>query len=198
MTTETTAAARPATRSTRRSNGSRTKRTRSTRGTTNASATSSSRSTTRASRRSGAASPTSTGPPTSIPRSWCASRNSPTDGLVRTAAELHGIAAREVGREGVHCARHRDVQGVAEPVHARRAGRDAHRRQARRGGAVDRRQVLRRDADDGRGAPHRGVRQVPRPQARRGVPDEPVPRAADRRAARGQPAGTSRTSACRS
>ena len=33
---------------------------------------------------------------------------------------------------GVHRARHRDVQGVAEPVHARRAGRDAHRRQARR------------------------------------------------------------------
>ena len=41
--------------------------------------------------------------------------------------------------------------------------------------------VLRVDADDGRGPPHRGVRQVPAHEARPGVPDEPVPRGADRR-----------------
>ena len=66
------------------------------------------------------------------------------------------------GEKEFTAARHRDVQGAAEPVHARRAGRDDGRGQDRRDGAVDRRQVLRGDPDDGRGAPHRGVRQVPR------------------------------------
>ena len=118
----------------------------------------------------------------------------PPAGLAHRRSRAHrrraeGVAARQVGRQGVHRAQHRDVQGVAEPVHARRAGRDAHRGQARGSGALDRRQVLRGDADDGRGAPHRGVRQVPRHEARRGVPDEPVPRAADRRVAPGQPLG---------
>ena len=85
--------------------------------------------------------------------------------------------------------RHRVVQGAAQPVHARRAGRHDGRRQDRRDRAVDRRQVLRRHPDHGRGPPHRGLRQVPARQARRGVPDEPVPRGADHGAARGQPLG---------
>ncbi len=54
-----------------------------------------------------------------------------------------------------------------QPVHARRAGRPDLHGQDRRDGAVDRRQVLRRHPGDGRGPPRRGVRQVPRHQARR-------------------------------
>ena len=53
------------------------------------------------------------------------------------------------------------------PVHARRAGRAALHRQDRRDRAVDRRQVLRRHPGDGRGPPRRGLRQVPRHEARR-------------------------------
>ena len=56
---------------------------------------------------------------------------------------------------------------AALAVHARRAGRAALHRAHRRDRAVDRRQVLRGDAGDGRGPPRRGVRQVPRREARR-------------------------------
>ena len=127
-------------------------------------------------------------------RSSAARRSSP-----RAAAERRRLAARDLGRArsspqlGIEI-----VQGPAQPVHARRAGRDDDRGQDRRDGAVDRRQVLRRHADDGRGPPHRGVRQVPPHQARRGVPDEPVPRGADRPRCSRTAAGTSPTSACRS
>ena len=50
----------------------------------------------------------------------------------------------------------------AVAVHARRAGRADLHRADRRDRAVDRRQVLRGDAGDGRGPPRRGVRPVPR------------------------------------
>ena len=48
--------------------------------------------------------------------------------------------------------------------------------QDRRDRPVDRRQVLRGDAGDGRGPPRRGVRQVPRHQARGPLPDQRAPR----------------------
>ena len=99
------------------------------------------------------------------------------------------LAHRLVGRQGADGARRRELQGAAQPVHARRAGRHDDRRQDRRDRSVDRRQVLRGHPDHGRGPPHRGLRQVPAHQAGRGVPDEPVPRGADHRAARGRAVG---------
>ena len=54
-----------------------------------------------------------------------------------------------------------------QPVPPRRAGRAAVHGEDRRDGAVDRRQVLRLDAGGGRGPPRRGVREVPRHEARR-------------------------------
>ena len=65
-------------------------------------------------------------------------------------------------------------------VHARRAGRAARDRADRRRDAVDRGQVLRRDAGDGRGAPRRGVRPLPAREAREAVPDQPAPEDAAR------------------
>ena len=76
-----------------------------------------------------------------------------------------------------------------EPVHARRAGRLGLHRQDRRDGAVDRRQVLRVDAGDGRGPSRRGVRQVPAGQAHRPLSDQRPPADAARRHHRGQPLG---------
>ena len=55
-----------------------------------------------------------------------------------------GITAGGVGRRGVPPARGGVVQGPAEPVHARGAGRHDDRGQVGGDGAVDRRQVLRR------------------------------------------------------
>ena len=71
---------------------------------------------------------------------------------------------------------------VVEPVAVppRRAGRAARDRADRRRGAVDRRQVLRRDAGDGRGAPRRDLRPLPARQDRQGVPDQPAPEDAAR------------------
>ena len=78
-----------------------------------------------------------------------------------------GSPVEKWGDEGVARVRHREPELDAEPVPARRAGRAAVHRQDRRDGAVDRRQVLRVDAGDGRGPPRRGVRAVPRREARR-------------------------------
>ena len=61
----------------------------------------------------------------------------------------------------------RGEQLDALAVHARRAGRADLHGQDRRDRPVDRRQVLRRHPGDGRGPPRRGLRQVPRHQARR-------------------------------
>ena len=58
----------------------------------------------------------------------------------------------------------------AEQLPARRAGRAHGRGAAGQRRAAHRRQVLRRDADHGRGAPRRGVRQVHQ-EARRGAAD---------------------------
>ena len=54
---------------------------------------------------------------------------------------------------------------------------------------MDRRQVLRRHPDHGRGPPHRGLRQVPATPSSASLPDGAVPRGADHGAARGQPLG---------
>ena len=80
---------------------------------------------------------------------------------------LHRLAGREVGRQGVARVRHREPELDAQPVHARRAGRAALHGEDRRDGAVVRRQALRVDAGDGRGPPRRGVRPLPRREARR-------------------------------
>ena len=59
----------------------------------------------------------------------------------------------------------------------------------RRDRPVDRRQVLRGDAGDGRGPPRRGVRQVPRREAVGPLPDQRAPEVAARRHPRRQPLG---------
>ena len=87
-----------------------------------------------------------------------------------------GTPLEQLGRQGVDRARRRVAELDAQPVHARRAGRAALHGQDRRDGAVDRRQVLRLDPGDGRGPPRRGVRQVPRHQADRPLPDQRPPR----------------------
>ena len=127
-------------------------------------ATSSSRSTTRRWRRSGTRSPTSTGRPTSTPSSW--SRTSPQQNVHRRARprRRRGRTARRSQRGARRSSPQLGIESLKaqlQPVHARRAGGDDGRGQDRRDRAVDRRQVLRRHADDGRGPPHRGVRQVP-------------------------------------
>ena len=66
---------------------------------------------------------------------------------------------------------------AVQPVPARRAGRDDLRGPHRRDGAGPRLEVLRRHADDGRGAPRRDVRPVPAGQGRAGLPDQPAPAA---------------------
>ena len=87
--------------------------------------------------------------------------------LARAAAEEPGSPLATWGEKEFVQLGHRVAEGVAQPVHARRAGGDDGRGQDRRDRAVDRREVLRGDPDDGRGAPHRGVREVPPHQARR-------------------------------
>ena len=109
-----------------------------------------------------------------------------------------GLAGEALRREGVAPGLRRDPELAAVAVHARRAGRAAVHRAHRRDGAVDRREVLRRDAGDGRGAPRRGVRALPRREARQPVRHQRQPQGHPRRHPRATRAGTSRTSACRS
>ena len=109
-----------------------------------------------------------------------------------------GLAGEALRRQGVAADLGRDPELAAVAVHARRAGRAAVHRAHRRDRAVDRREVLRRDAGDGRGAPRRGVRALPRREARQPVRDQPEPEGHPRRDPRATRAGTSRTSACRS
>ena len=103
--------------------------------------------------------------------------------------DLKGTPVREVDREGVGRVRRRVAELAALAVHARRAGRAALHGPHRRDRAVDRREVLRRHAGDGRGPPRRGVRQVPRREALRSLPDQRAPRPAARRHPRRQPLG---------
>ena len=84
------------------------------------------------------------------------------DHAVPHAPERRRLAGEALRREGVERGRRPDAELAALAVPARRAGRAALHRPHRRDGAVDRRQVLRVDAGDGRGPPRRGVRQVPR------------------------------------
>ena len=86
--------------------------------------------------------------------------------------------------------RDREPELAAVAVHARRAGRAALHGQDRRDRPVDRRQVLRRHAGDGRGPPRRGLLQVPRREALGPLPDERPPRPAARRHRRATPGGT--------
>ena len=85
--------------------------------------------------------------------------------------------------------------GVADPelaavaVPARRAGRAALHRPHRRDRAVDRREVLRGHAGDGRGPPRRGVRPLPRREAVEPVPINHEPEVAARRHPRRHPLG---------
>ena len=123
------------------------------------------------------------------PERLVAEQDSPLLTVAREAGHAAGLAHGDVDGEGVLPTRHRILQGEPVAVHARRAGRHDDGGQDRRNRPVDRRQVLRVDPDHGRGAPHRGLRQVPPHQAGRRLPDEPVPRGADLVAARGLPLG---------
>ena len=97
------------------------------------------------------------------------------DGMFGARHRPRRHAVREVGRQGVDPVRRRVAELDAVAVHARRAGRAHLHRADRRDRAVDRRQVLRGDAGDGRGPPRRGVRQVPRHEALGALPDQRAP-----------------------
>ena len=92
-----------------------------------------------------------------------------------------GLAGEALRREGVAPGLGRDPELAALAVHARRAGRAALHRAHRRDRAVDRRQVLRGDAGDGRSPPRRGVRALPRREARQPVPHQRQPQGHPRR-----------------
>ena len=113
--------------------------------------------------------PTSTGRSTSIPSGRA--RSSGGGGTMRfqALAEAEDSPVKNFGDKEWRPGRRRAAELTALAVHARRAGRAAVHRAHRRDGAVDRRQVLRGDAGDGRGAPRRGVRALPRREARQPV-----------------------------
>ena len=77
---------------------------------------------------------------------------------------------------------------LSQFMHGEQGALAVHR-QDRRDRAVDRCEVLRVDAGDGRGSPRRGVRQVPRHQAVRPLPDQRPPEDAARRHRQRQPVG---------
>ena len=88
---------------------------------------------------------------------------------------------QKLEREGARAPAPRADLAPALAVPARRAGRADRRLAARRRRALDRRQVLRRHPDDGRGAPRRGVQPLPAREARVGVADQREPEGAARR-----------------
>ena len=98
-------------------------------------------------------------------------------------------ALPEARREGARAPAPRADLAPALAVPARRAGRADRRLAARGRRAVDRRQVLRRHPDDGRGAPRRGVQPLPAREARVGVADQRQPEGAARRDHPGLPLG---------
>src|SRR3979411_1904820 len=75
------------------------------------------------------------------------------------------------------------------PVLPGRQGGAVGHGEGRRDRSVDRRQVLRGDAGDGRGPARRGVREVPRREAVRPLPDQRAPEAAPRRHHQGPAVG---------
>ena len=86
-------------------------------------------------------------------------------------------------------ARHGAALAPALPVPARRAGRDDRGVAAGRRRAVDRGEVLRELADDGRGAPRRGVQPLRAREDGMGVADHRVAQGAARRHDPRQPLG---------
>ena len=124
------------------------------------------------------------------PGSGRARERGPGRRLLQRRHRPDGHAVREVDREGVDPARHRVPELDALAVPPRRAGRADLHRADRRDRAVDRRQVLRGDAGDGRGPPRRGVRPLPRREADGSLPDQRAPAAAARRHPRATAAGT--------
>ena len=100
---------------------------------------------------------------------------------VRRDDRPQGHGLRDLDRGRLDPARDRVAELEPEPVHARRAGRADLHRADRRDRPVDRRQVLRGDAGDGRGPPRGGLRQVPRHEALGPLPDQRAPRDAPRR-----------------
>ncbi len=102
---------------------------------------------------------------------------------------LHRHTGREVGRQAVAGVRRREPQLDPQPVHARRAGRAAVHRQDRRDRSVVRRQAVRQHPSRRRGPPRRGLRPLPRGEARRPVPDQLTPAHVARRHRQRQPMG---------
>ena len=92
-----------------------------------------------------------------------------------------GFAGQALRRQGVAPGRRRAAELAAVAVHARRAGRAVVHRAHRRDRAVDRRQVLRGDPGRRRGPPRRGVRALPRRQARHAVRHQREPQGDPRR-----------------
>ena len=167
--------------------GARRRRRRSSRGTTSAAARRSSSSTRRRRRRSGT--PTTCRGTSRSTRRRSRRENQNQNGIDRQG-DFAGTPVREVGRQGVDPVRRRVAELDALAVHARRAGRADLHRADRRDRAVDRRQVLRGDAGDGRGPPRRGVRPLPRHEAVGPLPDQRAPQDAARRHHRRLAAGT--------
>ena len=156
------------------------------------------RCTTRPTRRSGTASPSSTGRPTSTPRSSCADRLARHDARARGRGRCRARRSRRgASAEFTQIAIEFLKASLSQFMHGEQ-GAMLTAAKIVETVPVDRRQVLRRDADDGRGPPHRGLRPLPAHQGRRAVPDEPGAGGPDHRAASRTPAGTSPTSACRS
>ena len=108
------------------------------------------------------------------------------------------LAGEALRREGVAQGLGRDPELAALAVHARRAGRVAVHRAHRRDRPVDRRQVLRGDAGDGRGPPRRGVRRATSTRSSAASTASTTTSSRSSTTSSPIPAGTSPTSACRS
>ncbi len=141
--------------------------------------------------RSGTAAPTSTGRSTVDPErdGGRAVAQRPPDAVRARARSTNRARPCALGRAGDHPLRDGERGPSRQPVPARRAGRAHLHRPHRRDRALDRRQVLRLDAGGRRGAPRRGVRPLPRREARDALPDERAPRRAHRRRALRLPLG---------
>ena len=179
----------PTPTSTRSSTPSRTTPTPCSRGTTRWPARSCASCTRRARPASGTPRPTCRGTPRSTSR-----RSSSADQIAivgRARPEpLRRHGPREVGRQGVARLRHPEPPLDAVAVPPRRAGRPAVHGQDHRDRAVVRRQAVRLDAGRRRGPPRRGLRPLPRGEARRRLPGQRPPADAARRHHQRQPAGT--------
>ena len=180
-------------RSTRRCTSSPTTRTRSSRGTTRrARGPRSTSSTRRPSTPSGTARPTWTGRSTSIQEriaARVADARSTTELVEQLGFDLAAPRSRRgPTASGSQHAVESQNWSLSQFMHGEQGALDLHR-EDRRDGAVDRREVLRVDPGDGRGPSRRGLRQVPRHEAVRPLPDQRPPPAAARRHHQRQPLG---------